>query len=158
MTGTSIKRIQSKQRSIAQPEVPALKQTESVIYHKTPTSNSKMKQPSVSTKKSKRNAVEDPEMMFDEWFNQWREMSPKYITVDLSLHTSLIGKPNKFLMLSQRPIKADSKCNSVLMHYKYIPFMLEEMQKLYTNLCKENGFIKPIEEEDGNLDSPESKF
>ena len=39
------------------------------------------------------------EMMFDEWFNQWREMSPKYITVDLSLHTSLIGKPNKFLML-----------------------------------------------------------
>ena len=38
------------------------------------------------------NAVEDPEMMFDEWFNQWREMSPKYIIVDLSLHTSLIGK------------------------------------------------------------------
>ena len=38
----------------------------------------------------------------DEWLNQWREVSPKYITVDLSLHTSLIGKPNKFLMLSQR--------------------------------------------------------
>ena len=35
MTGTSIKRIQSKQRSMAQPEVPVLKQTESVIYHET---------------------------------------------------------------------------------------------------------------------------
>ena len=46
------------------------------------------------------------EMMFDEWSNQWREMSPKYITVDLSLHTSLIGKPNKFLMLSQRHIQS----------------------------------------------------
>ena len=65
MTGTSIKRIQSKQRSIAQPEVPALKQTQSVIYHETPTSNSKMKKPSVSTKKLRRNAVEDPEMMFE---------------------------------------------------------------------------------------------
>ena len=61
-------------------------------------------------------------------------------------------------MLSQRPIKAGSKCNSVLMHYMYIPLMLEEMHKLYTKLCKENGFIKPIEEGDGNLDSPEPKY
>ena len=58
MTGTSIKCIQSKQRLMAQPEVPALKQTESVIYHETPSSNRKMKQSSVSTKKSRRNAVE----------------------------------------------------------------------------------------------------
>ena len=68
MTGTSIKCIH-KQRSIAQPEVSALKQTESVIYHETPTSNSKrkMKQPSVSTNKSRRNAVEKRS-----WNDVWR--------------------------------------------------------------------------------------
>ena len=47
----------------------SIEKTESVIYHETPTSNSKwkMKQPSVSTKKSRRNAVEKKS-----WNDVWR--------------------------------------------------------------------------------------
>ena len=102
-------------------------------------------------------------MMFDDWFNQWREMNSMYTNVKLLLHAPVIGKANNFLMLSQRSIKAERNFNSILVHYKYIPHMLQEMQKLYTNLCTENGFnnSKGAEKliiDEWELDSPQSKL
>ena len=123
-----------------------------------------MKQPSTpKKKKSRRSIPEDSKAMFDDWFNQWREMNSMYTKVKLSLHTSVIGKPKDFLMLSQRTFKAGTKCNLISVHYKNIPHMLQEMQKLYTNLCRENGFDKPKEVEkliidECELDSPQSKL
>ena len=102
-------------------------------------------------------------MMFDDWFNQWREMNSMYTNVKLLLHAPVIGKANNFLMLSQRSIKAERNFNSILVHYKYIPHMLQEMQKLYTNLCMENGFnnSKGAEKliiDEWELDSTQSKL
>ena len=123
-----------------------------------------MKQPSTpKKKKSRRSIPEDSKAMFDDWLNQWREMNSMYTNVKLSLHAPVIGKPKKFLMLIQRTIKAGTKCRSILVHYKYIPHMLQEMQKLYTNFCRENGFnnSKGAEKliiDEWELDSPQSKL
>ena len=114
-------------------------------------------------KKSRRNVTENPQMMFDDWLNQFREMNSKYTNVDLSLHESQSGKPNNFVMLSQKPIRSGSKCNSISVHYKYIPTMLKQIHKLYLDLCIENGIIKLKKEEkliidEWELDSPQSKL
>ena len=117
----------------------------------------------VKKKKSRRNVTENPQMMFDDWLNQFREMNSKYTNVDLSLHASQSGKPNNFVMLSQKPIRSGSKCNSISVHYKYIPTMLKQIHKLYLDLCIENGMIKLKKEEkliidEWELDSPQSKL
>ena len=151
---------------MSQPNIQTLERTDSVKYlSKTPTSSKrKMKQPSTpKKKKSRRSIPEDSKAMFDDWLNQWREMNSMYTNVKLSLHAPVIGKPKKFLMLSQRTIKAGTKCRSILVHYKYIPHMLQEMQKLYTNFCRENGFnnSKGAEKliiDEWELDSPQSKL
>ena len=66
-------------------------------------------------------------------------------------------------MLSQKPIKSGSKSNALLIHYNLIPTMLEQLYKLYFDLCVKNGIIKS--EKDGklivdewDLDVPHSKF
>ena len=134
-------------------------------YPETPTSTKrKIAIPNApKKKKSRRNNTENPQIMFDEWFNQFREMNSKYTNVDLSLHASQSGKPNNFLMLSQKPIKSGSKSNALLIHYNLIPTMLEQLYKLYFDLCVKNGIIKS--EKDGklivdewDLDVPHSKF
>ena len=66
-------------------------------------------------------------------------------------------------MLSQKPIRSGSKCNSISVHYKYIPTMLKQIHKLYLDLCIENGIIKLKKEEkliidEWELDSPQSKL
>ena len=58
-------------------------------------------------KKSRRNVTENPQMMFDNWLNQFKEMNSMYTNVDLSLHASQSGKPNNFVMLSQNPSGQD---------------------------------------------------
>ena len=101
-------------------------------------------------------------MMFDDWLNQFREMNSKYTNVDLSLHASQSGKPNNFLVLSQKPIKLGSISNAVMIHYNFIPTLLKQMHKLYMDLCVENGIIKLKEEklivDEWDLDAPQSKF
>ena len=131
----------------------------------TPTSTKrKIAEPNRSKKKkTRRNVTENPQMMFNDWLNQFREMNSKYTNVDLSLHASQSGKPNNFLVLSQKPIKSGSKRNDVSMHFNIIPTMLKQMHKLYMDLCVENGIIKPNEEDklivdEWDLDAPQSKF
>ena len=115
----------------------------------TPTSTKrKIAEPNTpKKKKTRRNFTENPQMMFNDWLNQFREMNSKYTNVDLSLHASQRGKPNNFLVLSQKPIKSGSKPNDVSMHFNIIPTMLKQMHKLYMDLCVENGIIKPNEED-----------
>ena len=152
---------------MSQSDILSLERTDSMKLQstETPTSSKrKMKHPSTpKKKKSRRNIAEDPKTMFDDWFNQWREMNSNYTNVKISSHPSVIGKPNNFLMLSQRSIKAGAKRKSVLVHYKYIPHMIQEMQKLYTNLCRENGFKNPkgadkLIIDEWELDSSQSKL
>ena len=82
-------------------------------------------------KKSRRNVTENPQMMFGDWLNQFREMNSKYTNVDLSLHASQSGKPNNFVMLSQRTIKAGTKYKlSILqVHFKYATRDAEALHK-----------------------------
>ena len=131
----------------------------------TPTSTKrKIAEPNTpKKKKTRRNFTENPQMMFNDWLNQFREMNSKYTNIDLSLHASQSGKPNNFLVLSQKPIKSGSKSNDVSMHFNIIPTMLKQMHKLYMDLCVENGIIKPNEEDklivdEWDLDAPQSKF
>ena len=87
-------------------------------YPETPTSTKrKIAIPNApKKKKSRRNNTENPQIMFDEWFNQFREMNSKYTNVDLLLHASQSWKPNNFLMLSQKPIKSGSISNACLLY------------------------------------------
>ena len=70
---------------MSQPDIPTLERT--VRSTQTPTSSKKkMKQPPTpKKKKSRRNIAEDPKAMFDDWFDQWREMNSKYTNVKFSL-------------------------------------------------------------------------
>ena len=131
----------------------------------TPTSTKrKIAEPNAPKKKKSRiNATESPQMLFNDWLNQFREMNSKYTNVDLSLHASQNGKPNNFVILFQKPMKSGSKSNVVSIHYNIIPTMLKQMHKLYLDLCVENGIFKPKKEDkliidEWELDSPQSKL
>ena len=131
----------------------------------TPTSTKrKIAEPNAPKKKKSRiNATESPQILFNDCLNQFREMNSKYTNVDLSLHASQNGKPNNFVILFQKPMKSGSKSNVVSIHYNIIPTMLKQMHKLYMDLCVENGIIKPNEEDklivdEWDLDAPQSKF
>ena len=135
------------------------------MKYTTPTSTKrKIAEPSApKKKKNRRNFTGNPQMLFDDWLNQFKEMNSKYTNVDLSLHASQSGKPNNFLVLSQKPIKLGSISNAVMIHYNFIPTLLKQMHKLYLDLCVENEIIKLKKEEklivdEWELDSPQSKL
>ena len=94
--------------------------------------------PEVPNTKRRLRDEEQPNAIFDQWMLQWRGINLKYTNVDISLHRPSSDKPRNFMMLSQRQIKSHMK-HKVMVHYKMIPRMIKEFQRVYEKLSLEHG-------------------